>query len=539
MDIKTKRMSVCSVQGSTRPEIKRLVKKKIMRAKLQIEEAAKPSCDEKNNETQYAVGEFENAAKEGVKDAYIMSAYTAKRTSALMKARFSNTRENVSYTGAVRDNGDGDIKIYRYRGGAGIRSSASMKGSCVSTGIPQKEDSVRIYKKEDRIKTSAAAQSSNAADLRNRRRKIKKHLIKREETLKSAKRKKVETAVKLKRGKAAAAVLAAAVSAVILFFGAVFAFSQLMCSGSGILFSSEAAQENNLTVKDAIRAVNDEFQRRIEDEETAYSLSSSVVEGRRCTWRELMAVYAVKYSKENDDEVLTVTDEKIQAIKDIFWDMNSYDTSVEMRTEQGERPDELTEADDMTETLIVTVTSRDALQMAEYYAFTPAQIKELNFLLSDEVREMWNKVLYGIGLDSDIVDVASSQLGQIGGEPYWSWWGYSARVEWCAIFVSWCAEQCGYLDDETMPKFENCQWGAQLFKNSSSFEDALTEPDKGWIIFFDWQGDGISDHVGIVEKYEDGNVYTIEGNSGDMCRQKTYVLGSSLIYGYGVPQYDG
>lgn len=63
------------------------------------------------------------------------------------------------------------------------------------------------------------------------------------------------------------------------------------------------------------------------------------------------------------------------------------------------------------------------------------------------------------------------------------------------------------------------------------------EPVPGTIIFFDWEGDGGTDHVGIVEYTEDGIVHTIKGNSGDMCRRKQYPVGSSLIYGYGMPAY--
>ena len=55
--------------------------------------------------------------------------------------------------------------------------------------------------------------------------------------------------------------------------------------------------------------------------------------------------------------------------------------------------------------------------------------------------------------------------------------------------------------------------------------------------FFDWEGDGETDHVGIVERCENGIVYTVEGNSGDACRQRSYPVGSSSIYGYGIPAY--
>ncbi len=49
--------------------------------------------------------------------------------------------------------------------------------------------------------------------------------------------------------------------------------------------------------------------------------------------------------------------------------------------------------------------------------------------------------------------------------------------------------------------------------------------------------DGLADHVGIVEKVENGMVYTVEGNSGDSCRENRYAIGHYEIYGYGTPAY--
>ena len=63
------------------------------------------------------------------------------------------------------------------------------------------------------------------------------------------------------------------------------------------------------------------------------------------------------------------------------------------------------------------------------------------------------------------------------------------------------------------------------------------EPAPGTIIFFDWEGDGTTDLVGLVEKCENGIVYTAEGNSHDACKQRQYTVGSSIIYGYGILQY--
>lgn len=140
--------------------------------------------------------------------------------------------------------------------------------------------------------------------------------------------------------------------------------------------------------------------------------------------------------------------------------------------------------------------------------------------------------------------VALSQVGNVGGEQYWSWYGFGSRVEWCACFVSWCANECGYIDTGIIPKYAGCVNGVQWFKDRGQWIDGSAEPVPGMIIFFDWDNkgssgpqDGQSDHTGIVEKVENGIVYTVEGNSGDSCRINQYSVGHYEILGYGVPQY--
>ncbi len=139
-----------------------------------------------------------------------------------------------------------------------------------------------------------------------------------------------------------------------------------------------------------------------------------------------------------------------------------------------------------------------------------------------------------------IVEVAATQIGNVGGQPYWSWYGFSGRVEWCACFVSWCAEQCGYIESSVIPRFSLCTDGVTWFESRGLWQDRNYTPAPGDIIFFDWARDGLdgkADHVGIVEKAENGVVYTIEGNSGDACRQRSYSIGYYEILGYGVPAY--
>ena len=163
-------------------------------------------------------------------------------------------------------------------------------------------------------------------------------------------------------------------------------------------------------------------------------------------------------------------------------------------------------------------------------------------LLADENNSLWSQVLYGItGTDDQIVTVALSQIGTMGGDPYWSWYGFNSRVEWCACFVSWCANECGYIDAGVIPKYAGCVNGVQWFKDRGQWLDNSAEPTPGMIIFFDWADesgqDGLSDHTGIVQKVENGRVYTVEGNSGDSVRQNSYPVGYYEILGYGAPAY--
>ena len=135
-----------------------------------------------------------------------------------------------------------------------------------------------------------------------------------------------------------------------------------------------------------------------------------------------------------------------------------------------------------------------------------------------------------------VVDIAKSQVGNVGGQPYWSWYGFNSRVEWCACFVSWCYNQAGASE----PRFSGCQsqgvpwfqsrgqWGARDYENIAP----------GDAIFFDWDLDGSADHVGIVIGTDGSRVYTVEGNSGDACKIKSYALTYECIKGYGLMNWD-
>ena len=139
--------------------------------------------------------------------------------------------------------------------------------------------------------------------------------------------------------------------------------------------------------------------------------------------------------------------------------------------------------------------------------------------------------------NEQIVSVALTQLGNVGGDKFWSWYGFDSHVSWCACFVSWCADQSGLIESGAVPRFSLCTDGVDWFQGKGKWQAAGSSPTAGMIIFFDWDGDGKSDHVGIVEKSEGGRVYTVEGNSGNAVKQNNYDLNYSCIMGYGVVSY--
>ena len=132
----------------------------------------------------------------------------------------------------------------------------------------------------------------------------------------------------------------------------------------------------------------------------------------------------------------------------------------------------------------------------------------------------------------ELMELAKQQVGNVGGYPYWSWYGFNSRVEWCACFVSWCYNQAG----KSEPRFAGCEWqGVPWFQSRGQWGARGYENiAPGDAIFFDWDLDGVADHVGLVLGRDGSHVYTVEGNSGDACKIKSYDLNYQCIKGYGL-----
>lgn len=326
----------------------------------------------------------------------------------------------------------------------------------------------------------------------------------------------------------------------------------LVASCFGIFFSGEDSGTGQ-TMQTAVQEINQSYEEKLETTKTSTPHDVLEMTGSRAVWPDVLAVYAVKTTTDPDNpqEVATMDDGKKAILKEIFWAMNevsSYTTStthtstIMVDDGSGNMVESTTTV--TTITLHITVSHKTAEEMAVEYGFTADQREQLAELLAEENNSLWSAVLYGIGPgDNEIVVIALSQIGNVGGMPYWSWYGFNERVEWCACFVSWCANECSYIENGIIPQFAWCPSGVAWFQERGLWQDGSYEPRPGDIIFFDWNDpdtsgqDGSADHVGIVDHIENGYVYTVEGNSGDSCRQRSYAIGYYEILGYGTPAY--
>jgi len=295
----------------------------------------------------------------------------------------------------------------------------------------------------------------------------------------------------------------------------------LIASPYGIFFA-DGSGPDAASPSAAIVQINGEFSDKLTELQAGGGYDRVEVQGGPPAWAEVFAVFAAKTAAADNTPLVAVLDaDAMERLRTIFWDMTKI-TTAEATVDHPASGDTLT----WTETVLtITVTPR-----------TPDD------MLTPESLALWSDQLYGAS--GRIVVVALSQVGNVGGQPYWSWYGFNSQVEWCACFVSWCANKCGYIDAGVIPKFAGCTGGSNWFKNRDLWWDNSYEPHPGDIIFFDWDNKGSSgpqddvpDHVGIVERVENGVIYTVEGNSGDSCCQRDYAVGHYEIWGYGTPIY--
>ena len=435
------------------------------------------------------------------------------------------------------------------REGMAVKTPAkgNVKTAAHSIKTAERSGSAGIIKTSQR----AAAQTKAAAKAaKQSARRVQAARAKAQAAARTAKQAAKVTAKAIKASIAAAKALVTALLAggwvALLVVVVICLIGLLVGSCFGIFFSGEDTGTGQ-TIRTAIAQVNQEYQEKLEDLQASHPHDTLEITGNQAAWKEVLAVYAVKVTTDPEgQEVASMTEEKCQLLAEVFWEMNQLSARVETRTEITEGEDGAAVEAEIT-ALVLSVTHKTAQEMAEQLGFGTDQKEQLQELLSPEYDDLWNELLYGVapgGGNGDLVAVAQSQVGNVGGAPYWSWYGFNSRVEWCACFVSWCANECGYIETGIIPKYASCVNGVQWFKNRGQWLDGSAEPLPGMIIFYDWdkhgqsgQQDGRADHTGIVWKVENGYVYTIEGNLSDKCTTSRRQIGEYQILGYGVPEY--
>ena len=310
-------------------------------------------------------------------------------------------------------------------------------------------------------------------------------------------------------------------------------------SAFGIFISSEGA-DDGVKMSTVINELNIEMANKINSIQKKAKHDDYTITGERASWKVILALFSAKVSNDEDDVVI-LTPAKVRIIKDIFWDMNEITYSVKQELVE----DIFVDVDGTTtittedkKMLHIVISNKSVSEMESLYSFTEEQKKLVKELLNEENDSLWASAIYGTPVGSiNMVDIAIGEIGNIGGEKFWKWYGFKSRAAWCAIFVSWVAEQAGYLEAGIIPKFSGVDTGIKWFKVMEQWKDRTYTPMPGDLIFFDWNGNGHGSHVGIVEKVEGATVYTIEGNTTDSCARRNYPKSSSQIMGYGVPAY--
>ena len=226
-----------------------------------------------------------------------------------------------------------------------------------------------------------------------------------------------------------------------------------------------------------LNEINKDFTSKITDIQNNTPHDDFEINSNRAEWKDVIAIYSVLVTEGKDQsDVITLDEKRAEKLKNVFWQMNT----ILSRTENVEK--DIETVDDKGNTVIVKmtrkvlyidITSKSIQEMTELYHFNSKQLKQLAELQKPEYSSLWAKVLFGVSNgSSDIVQVAISQVGNVGGEPFWSWYGFETRVEWCACFVSWCAEQCGYIGNGIIPKFASCQnEGIAWFKTCGLWQE--------------------------------------------------------------------
>ena len=427
-DIKIKQ----NKKGSIKTIDKRLLNKQKIKENI-IEIKDKKENDEENNSTNYAINKITSVMSSSPQNIYNFN----KNGINNLKTTKSNIQKLKEYS--IKLQSKRKIKK-RAKNIEKIRNSTQK----ISTKSIKNTDKAMLLSQ----KTSKKMVRANKRTIQTTKIMAKKAM----QGIKTAIKTTISTIKTIVSGtKAIIAGIIAGGWIAILIIVIICLIAMISSSVFGIFFAGEKNSSymiNNgikegITLEKVIADLNTEFIQKITKIQNENPYDEYEINSNRAEWKEILAVYSVKVTGgDNKKEVITLDDSKIKSLKEIFWDMNeiSYDkeeTTYEKNIADGSK-------NNVTKIkLHISVNGKKAIDMVDKYNFTLEQRQQLNELLKDEYSKMWTSVIYGNSVgNNDIVEVARKYLGNVGGQPFWSWYGFKSRVEWCACFVSFCANEC-------------------------------------------------------------------------------------------------
>lgn len=196
----------------------------------------------------------------------------------------------------------------------------------------------------------------------------------------------------------------------------------LICSSPfGIFFSSENTVAD-ITISSVIRDINMEFTNKIKDIQNSNEYDEydeyKIISNDKAEWKDILSIYAVVVSAGvKPSDVIILDDNKINKLKEIFWDMNI----ITSKTEEIEKEVEITDENgnikvekQNIKVLYIEIKGKTLDEMIEIYNFNNEQKGLLAELQKEEYDSIWNNVIYGVSLENnEIVKVALSQVGSI------------------------------------------------------------------------------------------------------------------------------
>lgn len=171
----------------------------------------------------------------------------------------------------------------------------------------------------------------------------------------------------------------------------------LVTSVFGIFFSSEKSINKGLSMSDVVSECNQEFSDKLNNIQNQNVHDEYILEGEMASWKDILLIYSVKQSNGiNEQEVITMDENKKQIIKNIFWDMNSISSEVKTEMVEASKVD----TSDTTESsekrvLHIYIKRKTADEMTKKYNFNSMQIKQYNELSNEKYSNLWSGAIYG------------------------------------------------------------------------------------------------------------------------------------------------